>query len=192
MTIKQYYESYKSLLGIFAGIVTVSPLLTLIPLEFSKYIFPPLGNIDIIARLGTVGFALLTTYVVYFCQEKAPGSTRRLIFVSFSLFAVSAIIYAVAYLCSVRTIQIPAARSSATVSIGYERSAFAKDRFAGATDEDILRYRGTDEEEIRRCWALGYLVLSRIILWISSTAELSFLVSALGFGIVLMKGQEVG
>jgi hypothetical protein len=191
ITIKQYYGSYKSLLGILATVALASPILTLIPLGFNKYIFPPLGGIDVIARLGSFACALIATYAVYFCQEQNPKSGRRLIFGSIGFFVLFAIIYAAAYLCSVRTIPIPSKDTSVSVSIGYRRSNIALRDFAGVSDEDLLRDRGPVEEEIRNYWTTGSLIASRLVLWISCTAELTFLVSSLGFGIILLKDQDL-
>ena len=169
MTLKEYYLSYKGLLGSLAALVACSPLLALIPVDVNRYIFPPLGIIDLMARVISVLAALAATFVVYFWRLRNVPRAIAILIVAFLVFAV---VYAVAFLSSVRTIEIPSKETSVMVSVGYFRSGFALKNFADSSDEQMLSSRGPNEEEIRRCWTPGSLIASRMVLWLSCMASL--------------------
>jgi hypothetical protein len=181
MTIREYYASYKSLLGVLAGVVTASPLLALIPFEIDKYVFPPLGDVELIARVITFAVVLLTTFVVYFYRT---ANIVRAIFTAGILFIFFSACYAASFSLFVRTIPIPARDTSVSFSVGINRTEFAKKNFPDVSDEQMLRYRGLTEEEVRHCWTPASLLAARAILWLSCTLSLLFLVAALGLGIV--------
>ena len=189
MTLSQYYAAYKSLLGIIAGLASASPLLALIPIGADKYIFPPLGNVDIVARLISVTAALLATFFVYFVRST---NSLRAIAIASSLFVLFAILYTAAFSSFVRTIEIPAQKTSVSLSVGFTRTEFARKEFAGVSDEQILRFRGLSEEEIRRCWTPASLLIARALLWISCTSALMALLAALGFGILATDDPTLG
>jgi hypothetical protein len=80
------------------------------------------------------------------------------------------------------------------VSVGYERSDFAKANFAGDTDWELLRERGTGEEDIWRLWTTKSLLISRLSLYISYSLFIFSFVAAFSWGIVdqLSQSQESG
>ena len=181
MTLTAYYAAYKSLLGGLAAAVTVSPLVSMIPLHADPYIFPPLGEIDMVSRVITVAAILLATFVVLYLN---PRDQIRAIIISTLLFLGCAICYAICFSLFVRTISIPAKDTSVSFSIGMRRTEFAKKQFPDNTDQEILRYRGLSEEEVQRCWTPASLLAARLLLWLSCTFSLVFLVASFGFGIL--------
>ena len=88
MTLKEYYLSYKGLLGSLAALVACSPLLALIPVDVNRYIFPPLGIIDLMARVISVLAALAATFVVYFWRLRNVPRAIAILIVAFLVFAV--------------------------------------------------------------------------------------------------------
>jgi hypothetical protein len=189
MTIKQYYASYKSLFGVMAGLVLASPILALIPINGSQYIFPPLGDVDIIARLISVAVTLVMTFIVYFYRPKAAV---RAIAIAAVLFIFFAVMYAAAFSLFVRTIAVPSKDTSISLSVGFHRTEFAQTNFPGVSDEEMLRHRGLTEEEVRHCWTAASLLIARGILWLSCTLSLSFLVTTLGLGIIANNDESLG
>ena len=187
MTLKEYYLSYKGLLGLLAALVTCSPLLALIPVDVVKYIFPPLGIVNLIARVISVLAAIAATFAVYFWK---PRKVTRAISILIGGFFFSAIIYTVAFLISVRSIEIPSERTSVMVSVGYYRSGFALNNFANFSDEQMLTSRGPNEEEIRRCWTLSSIIAARMVLWLTCTISLVSLAAAFGLGIIASKDRS--
>jgi len=48
------------------------------------------------------------------------------------------------------------------VSVGYDRTQFAKTNFAVESDEDMLRARSTGDEEIKKLWTYQSLTVVRL------------------------------
>jgi hypothetical protein len=181
ISIVEYYKSFVGTLGLLAGLFAASPLFSeFLPTNLSQHIFPPLGQMELLARVGAVVFAVLATYIAFFFGSERVKSrvaiAALLSLVSFALFMV---------LSSrlVRTIDIPSQGSAVTVSVGLERSEFAKSNFANDTDWEMLRQRGMSDEEIEKLWTPNSVIASRLALWISCLGFVVAAVLALSFGV---------
>src|SRR5208283_4435937 len=114
---------------------------------------PPLGNMDGVARVGLVGLCLGVSVGVYFLVAAQPlKSPSRVIWAAFFFAGVGLLAYLSAYQGFVRRVDIPSRETSVYVSVGYQRTAFADQTFGPASDWEMLRARGTSEEEIGRLW----------------------------------------
>ena len=185
ITPSQYYGSFKSTWGALAAAAAASPLLSFIPHSGSaSYIFPPLGVADAPARVGTVILALATTYFVFFSRGLWRRKDFWVITSAAALAILSFILYLTLYMRFVRTIDIPSEGTSISVTVGYERTDFAKFTFDSDTDWDILRQRGTDEEEIWRLWTTRSILLARLGLYISHCGFILLLVAAFSRGVL--------
>jgi len=70
------------------------------------------------------------------------------------------------------------------VSVGYERTEFTNATFGSMTDEEVLRQRGTDEEQIRKLWTPTSVIIARLALFGSYCGFVLALISAFSVGIV--------
>ena len=177
-----YYKSFKSIWGALAAFVGALPWLSkFLPAGTSHYVFPPLGQIEPLARTGAIVFALLATYVAFFLGSARAkrnaviaACTALLCFVAFLVF----------YSQLVRTVDISSQGVALSVSVGFERSDFAKQTFANASDEEMLRARSMSDEEIRKLWTPWSVIAGRLALWISCVGVVCALVLALSFGVL--------
>jgi cellobiose-specific phosphotransferase system component IIC len=178
----EYYKSFLSILGALAALVAASPLLSkALPAEVSQHIFPPLGQMESSARVGAVAFALLATYVAFFLGSS--NATIKVVLAA-SLAFVSFVAFLALSSRLVRTIDVPSQGASLTVSVGFERSDFAKNNFANDSDWEMLRHRGMSDEEIEKLWTPNSVIAGRLALWISCVGFVVASVFALCFGVL--------
>lgn len=187
MTIKQYYQAFWSLSGLLAA---APPLITTIVLPFlpdsaSVYGFPPMGDVGSFARLALVCLAVLVSYLVYFWRGgKWPlGVTALVAFLSLCA-------YISLYPRFVAKIDVPSLKTVVRVSVGYERTPFAITNFGSDSDEDMLRLRGFDEEEIKKLWTYHSLVVARLALFGSYCGFILGLVASFSLGVVFNRLQD--
>jgi hypothetical protein len=166
LSVKQYYASIKGLATAVAAVVL--PLSSkIIGPDSTAYVFPPLGNMEGVARIGFVALCLGVSLGVYFLSAKSIVSPRRVIWLALFTAIVCFGIYLAAYQRFVRRLDIPARHESVYVSVGYQRTSFADQTFPNATDLEMLRGRGTTEEEIERLWTIKSIIVARLILYSS-------------------------
>jgi len=181
MTLKQYYGGFWSLFGVLAAappiiVAVVSPFL---PDSASVCGFPPMGDVGGFARFGLVCLAFLVTFVVYFWGGgKWPLVAAAL--VSFVCLCA----YIALYPHFVLRIDVPSQKTAVRVSVGYDRTQFAKTTFGSDSDEDMLRARGTDDEEIKKLWTYQSLTVARLALLASYCGFILSLVAAFSLAIV--------
>ena len=163
LSLKGYYGSFRSISGALAGATGIAPVLSFVIKPASSVLFPPLGDATIPALAGLIALYLAITYVAYYIR----GARLRMIFMILSIcFAcVSFCFYLDYYMDFVRKIDIPSLSSSRTVSVGYEKSPFAVQVFGNESDWDMLRARGTDEEDIWKLWTPRSIVQARLSLF---------------------------
>jgi hypothetical protein len=182
MTLKRYYSSFKSLSGILAGLLASLPFSSQL-LPNGAYLFPPLGDIEGPARAGVLVLAFATTYAVYFLVKGSSLNQN----IAVGLLVIIALFGLVAYLALaeefVRHIDIPSRGTRIYITIGYERTAFAKSNFDSAPDEELLRARGMDEEQMRMLWTPRSLTITRVALFAAYSFVVLSLVAALSFGV---------
>jgi hypothetical protein len=185
ITLRQYYLSFKSISGVMAGLLSAIPFLSkLAPDAYAAYGFPPLGSLEGPARIGTFVFAWAATYFAFFARAGSPSGDRKRIAAAMVFAFVFLCLYFGLFLRFVRTIEIPAKNISVQVSVGYERTDFAKDNFGAASDWEILRARGTGEEEIWKLWTTKSLLVCRLSLYIAYSIVVLSLVAAFSWGVI--------
>ncbi len=167
VTLLSYYKKFASVSGALAVATGVGPLLSaLLPGAVPAYLFPTLGEITMPARFGVVVLAATITYFSFYAAQHPPRVLAR-----FLLLAAVAFLALCCYLVSlqhfVRKIDIPSDGSSVFVSVGYERTNFATQTFHDESDWDMLRARGTSDEDVSRLWTERSLDVARICLFAS-------------------------
>jgi hypothetical protein len=167
ISLLSYYKKFASISGALAVATGVGPLLTaLLPGAAAGYLFPALGDLTISARLGVVFLAATITYLSFYAAQRPPQAWSR-----FLLLGGIAFLAMCCYLISlqhfVRKIEIPANGSVVIVSVGFERTPFATQTFQGESDWDMLRARGTSDEDVSRLWTERSLDVARLCLFAS-------------------------
>ncbi len=181
-TLVEYYKSFKEVCGIAATAVTALPLISaLLPAAPSAYSFPPLGDVAMPARIGAVVLAVAMTYACFYSVTPANITRKFMRIISVSLLALFC--YLLCFQHFVRKIDVPASDSAIFVSVGYQRTAFANQTFGSEGDWDMLRARGTSEEEVSKLWTARSLDLARFFLFASYCGFLLPLVSVLSLGV---------
>ena len=183
----QYYKGFWSLLGFLAAAppITVAVIVPFISDSAPAYGFPPMGDIESLARLGLVVFAVLITFLVYYVR----GGKRSLFGVALVSF-LSLCVYLALYSHFVLRIDIPSQKTTVHVSVGYERTAFAKATFGSDSGEDMLRARGTDDEEIKKLWTYQSLTVARLALFVSYCGFILGLVAVFSLGVALTGSKD--
>jgi hypothetical protein len=156
-----------------------------LPDSASAYGFPPMGDVGSFARLGLLCLAVLVTYLVYFWR----GGKWFLVVAALVAF-LSLCVYIALYPRFVLRVDIRSTKTSARVSVGYDRTPFARATFGSDSDEDMLRARGFDDEEIKKLWTYRSLVIARLALFASYCGFMLGLVAAFSLGIVLRLSEN--
>ena len=166
-SLTQYYKSARGLSTAIAAVFL--PFASkIVGKDAATYLFPPLGSMDGPARIGLVALCLGVSLGVYFLVVVNPvKSPARMIWSTLLVSAVCLLAYLVFYEAFIRRVEIPSRQTSVYVSVGYQRTEFAKQTFGSDSDEEILRARGTSEEEIRRLWTRQSLIIARLGLYFS-------------------------
>jgi hypothetical protein len=140
-----------------------------------------------------MALAVAVTYAAYFSRGVSAKARAR----GIAGFVAASALFLVFYLGLnyrfVRRIDVPSRNTSVLVSVGYERTEFANTTFGSATDEEILRQRGPEDEQIRKLWAFGSVLTARLVLFGSYCGFVLALISAVSVGIVsqLEEGKPV-
>ena len=173
--LKRYYSSVRGLVTAIAA-VALPYASKIVGTESAAFVFPPLGAMDGVARLVFLALCLGVSLGVYFLVAgDPPRRTSRVIWVSMLGAIVCACAYLAAYQRFVVRVDIPSRETSVHVSVGYERTPFSAQVFGSASDREMLRTRGTDEEEIERLWTMQSIIVARLALY------LSFVLTSLAF-----------
>lgn len=163
VTLFDYYKKFKSISGVLAAATGIGPLVSAwLPGAAPTYFFPPLGDITMPARLGVAALAVGITYISFYGAR--PGKVfRRFLWIGLLSF-LALVCYLLSYSHFVRKIDVPASNSSLFVSVGYERTNFADQTFHSESDWDMLRARGTGDEEVTKLWTARSLDIARFCL----------------------------
>lgn len=181
VSLKKYYSSFRSLSGVLAGLTASLPLSSQL-LPGSGY-FPPLGDIENPARAGLLLLAFAATYAVYFLAKSTSLKPRTAIATLFALALLGMVTYLVLFEQFVRHVDITSRGTRIYVTVGYERTAFAKRNFGSAPDEELLRARGMDDEELRLLWTSHSLAVTRVALFAAYSSLVLSLIAAFSFGV---------
>jgi hypothetical protein len=123
----------------------------------------------------------VATYVVYLLQGSSERSRRRLTLILWLSAFVGCALYLAVATRFVRIVPIPTLQDSIAVSVGFERTPFAK-ALGEASDFDLLRLRGPEEEEIQKLWTFRSLILARLALWTFYCGVISAFVGIFSLG----------
>lgn len=175
---------FKSFLAGLTGLLALVPVLSALPSDAGKYLFPPLGEITWPARIGAVALTLLAIFVSYVFSA---GNSRRRVGFAFA----SATLFLALFLwlthSFVRTIDVPSRETSVAVSVGYERTDFANKNFPDESDWEMLRQRGWTDEDVESLWTRGSVAVVRLGLWATCMGFLLSCTFALCFGVLLTR-----
>jgi hypothetical protein len=183
VTIGQYYMGFANLRAFFAAIPFVPLLFHWLNLGSDAiYLFPPLGDVQVIALAGSFGVLLVATFVVFVCCRIAHV-VRPVVPALLMIGAMGLICALIAlYVQFVRLAPVPAADTNVLVSVGYQRTDFALKNYAGESDWDMLHDRGPREESVQKLWTRRSILIVRMLLWLSYTGALACFLSAVSLG----------
>src|SRR5947208_315318 len=165
LSLRNYYSNFKFARGIATAIGVILPVIPKIkPGTWTEYLLAPLGSVDIIARVLLAVLCIAMTYLVYFFfQGQSQAARKRMLLLTlFIIPFLSACLYIVFCMWFVRNINIPTLERSAYVSVGFQRTDFANQTFGSISDEEMLRSRGLDDEEIRKLWTAFSIAMARL------------------------------
>ena len=178
LPLRTYYRHFKSISGAVSGASASLPLISkLVPEHFSSWLFPPLGSIDVPARIAAVVLGVLASYVPYvLTTARSANQPAKAVKIAVICIVLGFCLYLGLWLRFVREIEVPSSGSLITVSVGYARTPFALRTFGETNDWEILRQRGPEEEQIHRLWSFKSLLVARLSLWLAY----SLIVTAVG------------
>lgn len=163
--LRDYYRSFASVSGALATVTGLGPIVsTWLPGAVSAYAFPPLGDAVVPARAGVVALAVVMTFLAFY-SVRPMNIFRRLLSISF-MAILFLLLYLLCFKHFVRNVPVPATNSQIFVSVGYERTPFAIRTFDGDSDWEMLRFRGTSDEEISKLWTASSVDVARSCLFL--------------------------
>jgi hypothetical protein len=167
ISIKEYYQAFKSVKGfLIAGSVLCPVLSKFLPgTSVAAYLCPPLGDSqDVIMVATSLALALLTYLVFRYCQtSKRIGWSPAVFVLGFSI-----LLFVILSLSFVKHVWFGSVGKEVSVSVGFERTALAKVHFTDKdSDLELLHRSGTDEDIIEKLWTLRSIILVRSLLWLS-------------------------
>jgi hypothetical protein len=169
--------------GIFASICGALPLLSqLLPEKLDT--FPPLGDIESAARVGLVVLAFAITFVLYFWAATFYVRSHAVLAVALVIAFISLLCFLGLHQRFVRRVDIPSKGTAVSVSVGYERTPFANTSLQSLSDWEMLRARGTDDEQILKLWTAKSLIVVRLLLLGTYALVVLALVGAFSLGVV--------
>ena len=168
VTLVGYYKKFATVSGVMAAATGVGPLVSAwLPGAAPAYVFPPLGEIRMPARLGVVFLAVAATYISFYAPPMLPRAAFSKFFRVGLISLLALGCYLTAFRHFVRRIDAPASGSVIFVSVGYQRTTFAVRTFASDSDWDMLRARGTNDEEVSKLWTDRSVDVARLCLFAS-------------------------
>jgi len=180
-----YYASFKSVLGALAIAVSAVPLLAkALPGPDEGYGFPPLGGVEVPARIGACAIGLAATYFAFFSGAAGDQTNRKRIVWAIVCTAISLFVYVGLFSRLVRRVEIPSKGTSVQVTVGFRRSAAAVANFDGESDWDMLRNRGTDDEQVEWLWTRRSVLIARLSLYIAYSLFIFSIVAAFSWGVL--------
>jgi hypothetical protein len=183
VTLPNYYKSFLSISGALSAAFGIGPLLSeWLPASISAYLFPPLGDMTTAARFGVSLLAMVSTYIVFYVDVTPTHRFRGLLFLVIASF-LSLCCYLALYSIFVRRIDVPATKSVIHISIGYERTSFAQQTFGSESDLDMLKARGTDDDQVSKLWTLRSITIARLSLFLAFCAFVLPLVWVFSLGV---------
>jgi hypothetical protein len=180
----KYYKSFKSTYGALAALFTAIPLWSkAVPEGYGAYIFPPVASLEGPARIGIFAVAVVGTYLAFMTRGASPrgGRIRTVVALLFALLFI--FVYLSLFHQSVRVVDIPTRNISVLVTVGRERTDFAKKNFDGQSDSDMLYATGIHDADVRELWTPDSLRNSRLSLCLAYAGVILCLVMAFSWGV---------
>lgn len=134
------------------------------PDKYDGRIFPPLGQFELTAGCGVVAIGFLCTYLVFVCYRSHPYISP--------LHGVSLLLTVMALLAIYSGLNLRFVKpgtNGTLVSIGYDRTDFARKNYDDKTDIEMLRDYGSRELEIEKLWTYKSLAIARGLLLLTYT-----------------------
>jgi hypothetical protein len=178
-----------SLRGLLVGaLAALPPLSSALPESVGDRVFPPLGDIQPAARAVAAAVALASTFVVFLSRK----SLRNLSGLQSCATLLAAIVFFSLYLAVyIRSVKhYTGANSEVTVSIGFERTEFAKKNYGDNNDIEMLKAYGPREEEIQKLWTYKSLIEARVSLWLFYTLTITAFVWLFSVGTLQHSMEE--
>ncbi len=139
-----------------------------------------MGDVGSVARLGLLCLAFLITYIIRFWR-----GGKWLLVAAAVISLLCLCVYVALYSRLVLRIDLPSEKATVRVSVGYDRTPFAKANFSSDSDEDMVRARGFDDEELKKLWTYQSLIVARLALFASYCGFILGSVAVFSLGIVL-------
>ncbi len=125
----KYHDKAVQLLG---SLAVLPPVIALCPFQWTQYVFPPLGDFTVTAKVGLILFIL----AAIFCAYLLIGFRwlRAVVLTSAGFSLCCFLLYLSLTSRFIRKVDDPARDTFSMVSIGFERTDFANQHFAGNND----------------------------------------------------------
>lgn len=162
------------------------PLLSdLFPEKVGRYLFPPLADIYriIAVVLGIVVFASVYSFHDLKVAKSAKGRVKAL-GCGIAVGLLGVFFFFILQERFVRSVDIPSLGKTIAVSVGFERSDFAKANFSNWSDWKILHDYGHHEEDIWKSWTPRSIIVARLMLFVSYLLFLLFAIATLSLEVL--------
>jgi hypothetical protein len=184
-TLKQYFKAFAGLRSLFAAVPFVLPLIRA-GLSNSNgvpdYLYPPLGDAQSLAIAATLGFLLLTLFVVFeICHmsSKIHASAHVILAITAAFGFCTLLAF---YVFFVRKVPVPAIGKDVLVSVGYQRTDYANKNYPQDSDWEMLHSQGPREESVHRLWTESSIAIVRASLWLFYTLVLMLFLASISLG----------
>jgi hypothetical protein len=193
VTVCQYYRGFVSLLGALAGVPFVPPVVHFfIPDSnaIAGYLYPPIGDSQQLTLCATFLFLLITTYVVFQYQQAASKQRVHTALVLWVGIAACVCALIALYGCFVRRIPVPVLGIAVPVSVGFERTDFARQWYPNSNDWEMLHDTGPTEDRIQDLWTLRSILAVRALLWGSYSLMLACFLAVVSLAVYQHSAEE--
>ena len=123
-----------------------------------------------LAMLFTTLVLVVVAGLVFLLFRRSRKNARLAAFICFLLLLGSFASYIGVNQEYVRVVPIPRLGTAQALSVGDQRTEFAK-QLGNVDDYELLRDRGAYEEEVEKLWTARSLIKARTELWLSYTAS---------------------
>lgn len=116
----------------------------------SAFVFPPLGTLGaytVFITCGVVGLAALLPTTIH-----GVKALRFSFFTALVIVCICTPVYFVLIGRYVVRIDAPSQNWTTFISIGSERTQFARENFPNSTDQEMMEARGPTEDEVNKLW----------------------------------------
>jgi hypothetical protein len=175
LSITEYYKAFGPVKGALTALGVIAPVCaSQLQHHSTAYIFPPIGDSLVLASIVASGLALVSTTYGYFAVIARRKPRAGILFAGAAICLLSYVCLAMNFVVRVDD---PVSDTADYVTVGYERSAFAKSNFPSSDDVDMLMHRGTPQREIDKLWTIRSLTVIRMSLIVCATGGFCLLVA---------------